>query len=39
MTHMMQYTMPTENVRAIFETVDGLRSGEPVGAAIRDTGE
>jgi uroporphyrinogen-III decarboxylase len=27
MTHMMQYTMPPENVRAIFETVRELRSG------------
>jgi uroporphyrinogen-III decarboxylase len=27
MTHMMQYTMPPENVRAIFETVRELQLG------------
>ena len=27
MTHMMQYTMPPENVRAILETVREIQSG------------
>jgi hypothetical protein len=27
MTHMMQYTMPLENVRAIFEIVQEIRAG------------
>jgi uroporphyrinogen-III decarboxylase len=27
MTHMMQYTMPLANVRAIFETVRDIRAG------------
>jgi hypothetical protein len=28
MTHMMQYTMPPENVRAIFQTVHEIQAGQ-----------
>ncbi len=27
MSHMLQYTMPTENVRAMFETLREIQAG------------
>jgi len=28
MTHMLQYTMPSENIKALFETVREIQAGE-----------